>query len=156
MKNKTSIAALIIVGTFIVAGTYTAAAQTPSAVVADLYRQHDAKRSPFFQTKSRARVDKFFTKGLADMIWKDAKTSNGEVGALDGDPLYDAQDTKIRHFAIGNGTIKGDNATVRVTFTNFGKKEAIDFSLRKVGGAWKIDNILYGKGETLRKWLSAG
>ena len=66
---------------------------SPKALVADLYRQHNQKHSPFFQTRSRARVDQYFTKLLADLIWKDAHGSKGEVGALDGDPLYNAQDT---------------------------------------------------------------
>src|SRR5689334_3224246 len=96
-------------------------AGTPEAVVADLYKAHNAKRSPFFQTKNRALVDKYFTKPLADMIWKDAVTSKGEVGALDGDPLYNAQDIEIKNFAIGKADIKGDAATIRVTFTNLGK-----------------------------------
>ena len=90
------------------------------------------------------------------MIWKDAITSKGEVGALDGDPLYDTQDAKIRHFAVGKASIKGDTATVPVTFTNFGKKEKIDFSLKKVKGVWKIDNINYGSGGSLRKWFQEG
>ena len=131
-------------------------AQSPNAVVADLYKQHDAKRSPFFQTKSRARVDKYFTKGLADMIWKDAITSKGEIGALDGDPLYNTQDAKIRHFAVGKASVKGDSATVPVTFTNYDTKNKLDFSLKKVKGVWKIDNINYGSGENLRKWLKEG
>lgn len=156
MRNKIPFLALVVVGAFIVAGAHHATGQTPSALVADLYRQHDAKRSPFFQTKSRARVDKYFTKGLADLIWKDAKTANGEVGAFDGDPLYNAQDMKIRHFAVGSAIIKGHSAIVRVTFTNLGRKEAIDYWLMKVKGVWKIDNISYGKGETMRKWLTAG
>jgi len=58
---------------------------SPKALVADLYRQHNQKHSPFFQTRSRARVDQYFTKLLADLIWKDAHGSKGEVGALDGD-----------------------------------------------------------------------
>ena len=72
---------------------------TPEAMVADLYKQHDAKKSPFFQTKNRALVDKYFTKTLADLIWKDATTAKGEVGAIDGDPLYNAQDIEIKNFA---------------------------------------------------------
>lgn len=135
---------------------FAAQAQAPAAVVADLYKQHDAKRGPFFQTKSRSRVDKYFTKPLADMIWKDATTSKGEVGALDGDPLYDTQDAKIRHFAVGTAAVKGDSANVPVTFTNFGKKEKIDFSLKKVRGVWKIDNIVYATGGSLRKWFAEG
>src|SRR5690242_16060336 len=50
------------------------------AVVADLYKQHDAQKGPFFQSKDRAIVDKYFTKPLADLIWKDAITAGDEVG----------------------------------------------------------------------------
>ena len=154
MKRNITIFFLVIVA--LATSASASYAQSPDALVADLYKQHDAKRSPFFQTKSRARVDKYFTNGLADMIWKDAITSKGEVGALDGDPLYDTQDAKIRHFAVGKASIKGDTATVPVTFTNFGKKEKIDFSLKKVKGVWKIDNINYGSGGSLRKWFQEG
>src|SRR5689334_11223404 len=81
---------------------------TPETLVADLYKAHDAKQSPFFQKRSRARVDKYFTKRLADLIWKDVtKTPKGEVGKLDGDPLYNAQDMEIKAFAIGKATVKG-------------------------------------------------
>src|SRR4026207_34185 len=65
---------------------------SPRDLVAELYRQSARKRSPFFQTRSRALVNKYFEKDLGDLIWKDAIRSKGEVGALDGDPLYNAQD----------------------------------------------------------------
>lgn len=130
-----------------------APAVTPEAVVANLYKQHDAKKSPFFQTKNRPLVDKYFTKPLANLIWKDATASKGEVGAIDGDPLYNAQDMKIKNFAIGKGKVKGNAATVTVTFTNFGKKVTVTFVLKQVNAAWKIDNIKYGNGDSLMKWL---
>ena len=125
----------------------------PESVVADLYKAHDGKKSPFFQTKDRALVDKYFTKPLADLIWKDATSSKGEVGAIDGDPLYNAQDTEIKNFSIGKGDIKGETATVPVTFTNFGKKETITFALKQVAAAWKIDDIKYSNTDSLMKWL---
>jgi hypothetical protein len=126
---------------------------SPNALVADLYRVHDRKRSPFFQTRSRALLDKYFEKSLADMIWKDAVSSKGEVGALDGDPLYDAQDMEIKNFAIGDAVTKGDSATVPVTFENFGKNVTITFSLKQVNKVWKIDDIKYMRGDSLMKWL---
>jgi hypothetical protein len=126
----------------------------PEVLVAELYKQHDAKKSPFFQTKDRALVDKYFTKPLADLIWKDATTAKNEVGAIDGDPLYNAQETEIKNFSVGKGEIKGDKATVAVTFTNVGEKKTVNFELKQVGGSWKIDNILYGKGDSLMKWLT--
>ncbi len=126
----------------------------PNALVADLYRQHNLKRSPFFQTRSRARVDHYFTKRLADLIWKDARSSKGEVGALDGDPLYNAQDMKITRFSIGSPKYSNGKAEVSVSFENIGKKTEILFRLVKVGNGWKIDDIKYDDGTTLIGILS--
>jgi hypothetical protein len=68
------------------------AAQTrplaPDVVVKNLYAAHNAKRGPFFQTKNRALVNQYFQKELADLIWKDAVGSKGEVGVLNFDPMY--------------------------------------------------------------------
>ena len=89
------------------------------------------------------------------MIWKDLSTANGEVGAIDGDPLYNAQDTEIKKLLIGDAVIKGETGTVRVTFKNFGKKEAIDYSLKKTTKGWRIDDIIYNKDNSLRKWLKS-
>src|ERR1700681_1492244 len=93
---------------------------SPNALVADLYREHNRKHSPFFQTRSRALLYEYFEKSLADAIWKDAVKSKGEVGALDGDPLYDAQDMEIKKFAIGKASYESGKALVIVTFENFG------------------------------------
>lgn len=134
-------------------GSAESQTSSPEAVVTDLYKQHDAQKSPFFQTKNRGLVDKYFTKTLADLIWKDATTSKNEVGAIDGDPLYNAQDTEIKNLSVGKGEVKGDTATVVVTFTNFGDKKTVNFALKQAAGAWKIDNILYGDGDSLLKWL---
>ncbi|CAN5586417.1 hypothetical protein BH10ACI3_BH10ACI3_23000 [soil metagenome] len=139
-------------------GTPAAAAAESDAsivegLVADLYKQHDAKKSPFFQTKNRALVDKYFTKPLADLIWKDANNSSGEVGAIDGDPLYNAQDIEIKNFAVGKAELKGDLGTIPVTFTNYGIKQTITFAMKQVNKAWKIDDIKYGNGDSLMKWL---
>jgi len=120
----------------------------PDAVVAALYKQHKTS-SPFFQTRSRALVNKYFDKPLADLIWKDATTSKEEVGALDGDPLYNAQDTEIRKFLIGKPVISEGTAKIKVTFTNFNKKEEILFELVLKTTGWKVANITYGDGNSL-------
>src|ERR1041385_5040665 len=81
---------------------------SPDALVRDLYTAHTHKRSPFFQTRSRALLYKYFVKSLADLIWTDQKNSKGEVGVIDGDPLYDAQDMQIKKFAIGKPSYESD------------------------------------------------
>jgi hypothetical protein len=127
--------------------------KSPDALVADLYKAHNAKRSPFFQTRSRARVLQYFEKDLADLIWKDAVTSKGEVGVIDGDPLYDAQDMEIKKFAIGKPTIEGNNAKVAVTFENFGEKKTLVFLMVNGRAGWRIHDIDYGDHGTMRSWF---
>ena len=121
---------------------------SPRALVVDLYRQHKV-RSPFFQTRNRALVDKYFTKELADRLWRDAKSSRDEVGALDGDPLYNAQDMEIKKFSIGDATVSAGAATVPVTFENFGARHQIIFRLVATRGVWKISDIVWDDGATL-------
>ena len=143
------------------AAAQTAAQSTPAAqqttsadaLVKDLYQQHDKKNSPFFQTKDRALVDKYFEKSLADLIWQDANASSGEVGAIDGDPLYNAQDMEIKNFAVGQPKIENGKAKVEAAFENFGKKQTITFELVQKDANWKIEDINYGSAGTLRGWL---
>jgi hypothetical protein len=128
---------------------------SPNALVADLYREHDRKHSPFFQTRNRALLDKYFEKSLADAIWNDAVKSKGEVGALDGDPLYDAQDMEIKKFAIGKASYESGKARVIVTFENFGQPKSFVFSLVNGRTGWRINNIEYGEGRSLRGYLKS-
>ena len=128
---------------------------SPDALVANLYKANKQKRSPFFQTRSRALLYKYFEKSLADLIWKDAVHSKGEVGAIDGDPLYDAQDMEIRKFAIKKPRYEEGRALVDVTFENFGKPQTIMFIVVKGKTGWRIRDIVYSEGRTLRGELKA-
>jgi Protein of unknown function (DUF3828) len=147
------LAVLVLIASFSVFGQPGPTRMAPNALVADLYREHDRKHSPFFQTKSRALLDKYFTTSLAGMIWKDAVHSKGEVGALDGDPLYDAQDMEIKKFAIGKPVYEGGKARVNVTFENFAQPKSFTFTLINGRSGWRIDNIEYGEGRSLRGYL---
>lgn len=122
----------------------------PGALVGELYRARARGRGPFFQTKSRALVGKYFEKKLADLIWKDAVGSEGEVGALGADPLYDTQDdSDLKNLKVGEAVEKGGGAEVPVTFVNFGKRRKLVFLLVREGEAWKISDIRYEDGGTL-------
>ena len=125
----------------------------PDALVSELYRQHDRKHSPFYQTRDRALVERYFDKSTADLIWKDAVGSKGEVGALDADPLYDAQDTEIKKFSVGQPKYEDGRAEVTVSFENFGEKQKILFLLVSKDGTWKISDIKYSDGRTLKGML---
>lgn len=130
-------------------------ATTPDAVVKNLYAAKGAA-SPFFQKKSRALVDKYFTGELADLIWKDATSAGDGVGALDFNPLYYAQDDQITDLVIGKADADG---MVKVRFKNFGKADEIVYSLVRENTkskAWKIETVMYSDAEDLGAILSYG
>src|SRR6266403_5247617 len=153
-RSLVLVAALIVCAQFISVHGQTSRPSSPDALVRDLYRVHNQKHSPFFQTRSRALLDKYFEKSLADLIWKDAVTAKGEVGALDGDPLYNAQDIEIKNFAIGAANYGDGKAKVAVTFQNFGKSSTIVFILVNGRTGWRIYDVDWRDGNTLRKILT--
>ena len=124
---------------------------TPDVIVKSLYAAHEAGSSPFFQTKNRAAVDKYFRKDLADLIWKDAVAANGEVGAIDFDPLYGSQDPQITDFTIMETGWGGDSkfgpddeAVVQVTFKDSGKERMVSFQFKQgKDKKWKIYDVHY-------------
>ena len=148
---------LILVALFLCTGFSSAAQKrsgisgrtSPDALVAELYRQSERNHSPFFQTKNRALLDKYFVKDLAGLIWKDALNSRGEVGAIDGDPLFNAQDTEITKFSIHRPNYVNGKAEVVVSFENFRQNQEVRFSLVSTNTGWKIENIKYNDGSNL-------
>jgi len=167
MKIKILLLAALLVSSTSIGAAQTKARINPDTVVRNLYAARKRPATdPFFQTKSRARLNKYFTKDLGDLIWKDSVTSakSKEVGALDGDPLYNAQDMKITAFRIkppeyGEGNL--NLADVPVTFKNFGKEQTILFRLeRDSTGEWKISDIYYpgnpDDASSLTKMLKSG
>jgi hypothetical protein len=121
----------------------------PDALVKDLYKTHDKNSGAILDGKSRKLLDKYFDKTLADYIWKDLTTHKDEVGVLDFDPFYNAQDIEIKNFNVGAPKIEGDKATVPVTFQNFDRKDTLIYSLVRQNSAWKISDIKYTDGSTL-------
>lgn len=126
-----------------------AAAATPDAVVRDLYRVHRNGYGHVFEKEGRKYQQRFFDKQLADLIWKDlTQTPEGDVGNLDFDPLFNAQDTKITNFRVGAPAVNGDRANVLVTFNNFGQPNKLTFRMHKTSEGWKVENIFYhGNGD---------
>lgn len=147
-----SIVVVILAGLSVSATARQEAKSTNSmaarVVVVSLYNQHK-RRSPFFQTRSRALLDKYFTRELSQMLWDDAHSSGDEVGALDGDPLFNAQDMEIKNFSIHEGTGGTTAAEVPVSFENFGKKHQIIFRLVPLRAGWRIADLAYDDGATL-------
>ena len=148
LKSLVIIVAVVLSAALTIRATTKVPRPTPETVVANLYKQHQ-KASPFFQTRSRSILDKYFDKQLADLLWKDASTKREDVGPLNGDPLYNAQDMEIKNFVIGQATISGKTAKLKVSFVNFDRNEEIFFDLVSTPVGWKVSNLTYLDGTTL-------
>lgn len=130
-------------------------APAPDAVVRALYKVHRDGRGHVFEKRGRRHQQRFFDARLAGLIWKDlTETPEGEPGRIDFDPLYNAQDAQIKNFRVGAASVRGDAASVPVTFVNYDQRVRIDFRLVRTKAGWKVSNIVYGDDSDLLKILS--
>jgi hypothetical protein len=135
------------------AETSLPAATSPQKVVTALYTAHKGKADPFLYPASRKLLGAYFDKGLLSLFLKDQSESQGEVGKLDFDPLYDAQDFEIKDFSVALVAQQKDSAEVAASFKNMGTSERIVFLLSNTAQGWRITDSKYSDGRTLRAIL---
>ncbi len=154
------LAAVILWATFsfVVRAQSTSTKQfAPDVLVANLYRQNEK----VFQPRSRALLDKYFEKSLADLIWKALLRweSSGDSEIEDFDyVLYNfgaGGDVTVTKPIIGKPSYEGRNAQVNVSYTvssvgvpkSVRYKETIIFLLAAGETGWKIRDIKYDGGK---------
>jgi hypothetical protein len=131
---------------------------SPKDVVAQLYQAHRSKHDPLNETQLLSR---YFDAELLKLYLKDIREAKGEVGRLDGDPLYNAQDFQIKDFSISAPqTTQGPSRTgtetrVTVRFKNLGKSTRVEYVLSRTADGWRISDIRYDDGNSLKKILQA-
>jgi hypothetical protein len=128
---------------------------SPQDLLQSLYRLHDNGQGPFLDPAAKADRERFFTTELAHMLDQELNsTGDDEVGRLDFDPFYNAQDTEISGFDIAVPKVSGPQVTALVHFLNFGQSVEIGYRLIQDARGWRIDDIDYGDGHSLRKILA--
>jgi hypothetical protein len=138
------------------AATMLADELSPKDVVAQLYQAHRSKHDPLDETRSLSR---YFDAELLKLYLKDKREAKGEVGRLDGDPLYNAQEIQITNFSIsapqttGGPSRTGTETSVTVRFKNIGKSTRVEYVLNQTANGWKISDIRYDDGSSLKKIL---
>ena len=86
------------------AATTFAGELSPKDVVAQLYKAYGSEQSSAGETRLFSR---YFDDELLKLYLKDKREAKGEVGRLDGDPLYNAQEVQITDFSISAPKITG-------------------------------------------------
>jgi hypothetical protein len=126
---------------------------TGKELAAQLYKEHSGKFDPLQYPASKKRLLNYFYKPLLDLYLKDQENSKGEVGKIDFDPLYDAQDFEISDFKLVVLPNKKGLGYVAARFKNMGVDQEIIFALQRTKMGWRIADIKYKDGRSLRKIL---
>ena len=141
---------LVLLLTALAAANSIAGDLSPKDLVAQFYQAHRSKHDPLDET---ALLGRYFDPALLKLYLKDKREANGEVGRLDGDPLYNAQDMEIKDFSVSAPEITDGEARVTVNFKNLGKPTRVVYMLSRTANGWKISDIRYDDGSSLRKIL---
>ena len=139
------------------AATTFAGELSPKDVVAQLYKAYGTEQSSEGETRLFTR---YFDDELLKLYLKDVREAKGEVGRLDAVPLYNAQEIQITDFSISAPKITGPSRTgmealVTVRFKNIGKPTRVECVLRRTVHGWKISDIRYDNGYSLKKILQS-
>jgi len=132
------------------AATAFAGELSPKDLVAQLYQAHGSKHDPLDETQLLGR---YFDAALLKLYLKDKREAKGEVGRLDGDPLYNAQDIQIKDFSVSAPESAGSETRVTVHFKNIGKPTRIVYVLSQTADGLRISDIRYDDGSSLKKIL---
>jgi hypothetical protein len=109
------------------------------AFVEGVYRSYDpagpAAEPPWGERRCRTA----FSEGLCALLDADRRQAGGEVGRLDGDPLYDAQDISVTGLTFAE--LAG--GVVRASFRIGAEARRVDVVVVPAGEGWRIDDVRY-------------
>jgi hypothetical protein len=141
---------LVLIIWFLTAAASTAADLSAKDLIAQLYQAHRSKHDPLDETQLLGR---YFDAALLKLYLKDKREAKGEVGRLDGDPLYNAQDIQVSDFSVSAPETAGGETRVTVHFKNIGKPARLIYVLSRTADGWRISDIRYDDGSSLKKIL---
>ena len=130
------------------------AARDPAETVRALYTYHFAHDKGFTPAGVDERA-RWLTPDLAAQCraWFAKPSPPDEVPSIDGDPFTDSQEYPDT-FVVGTPTLRGDTALVPVAMRwSSGDRRVVTNVLHRVEGAWRVDDLRYEAGESLRALL---
>jgi hypothetical protein len=159
MKTKNI---LLSVCLLLLASNVFAQKQNATAAVREFYRFHLAHKD-IFNEREVARRLRFLTPRLQKLFNAELQRQRLYLKKYPGNkPYFEGLPfTPIEFcpndYSVGNGQIKGQTATVKVNFVygksscqaNDGTKIFYKISIKKIGGKWLIDDVVYDDGTTL-------
>jgi len=127
---------------------------SPQHLMRELYREHDQGNGPLLDPAASKERRVFFTESLASALDQELNRADPEeLGKLDFDPFYNAQDTELGDLDFAVAKVSGNRTFAIARFSNFGEPIEIVYTVVQDGRGWRIHDIDYGDGHTLRKLL---
>lgn len=120
------------------------AAISPEGLVRTLYEMDSIPVEP-------AMIRRYFTEEFVVGL----TPPSGEIGPVDFDYRYSAQDTEILHLIIEEVAAGPNGSRIEARFDNFGQPKVVAYDLcRRPAGGWRITNVSSdGDGWSLREIL---
>ncbi|MFS8147963.1 DUF3828 domain-containing protein [Rhizobium sp. BR 249] len=116
--------------------------KTPKALLQALYTF-----DPTSSDNTPSPYSAFFSDHLNELLQTDLdNTEEGEVGAIDFDPVIAGQDGEASDVRIGQPILMDGRAELEVEFRN-GEKVTLYYTLVKEHGGWKVEDIANQQGE---------
>ena len=125
----------------------------PAVVVRALFADH-FKHDMGFTKASVARKARWLSTDFLNLINAelDRPRSSDEVPKIGGDPFTDSQEYPKR-FVVGKAEIRGDVTRIPVIFTGNGRRRTVAVKMRKTPEGWRVDDLIFEDGRTLRSLL---
>lgn len=145
----------VVLALALAAGAADAEESPPAGIAQEFFAYH-FKHDMGFDKKAVANRAKWLTADLLKLCHEyfARPSSPDEVPPIDGDPFTDSQEYPNK-FSVGEPKIDGDQARVPVTFSwpESTPARAVTLVLVRGRGAWRIDDVSYESGPTLRALL---
>ncbi len=122
-------------------------AERPEVVVQGLYRS--ALEHFGFSPDTVKACQPWVTPELYARLWKKVNepVPKGDAPDIEGDVFLDSQDPPIK-FGVGQAAINSTKAQVGVMLIwpgASGERRQVSVLLKRIDGAWKVDDVNYGK-----------
>ena len=129
-------------------------AETPERFLHRLYAPYEKGHAPNPTGRIAASI---FAPPLLALIRRDAALAHGEVGTLDYDPICSCQDYgPFKSLTISAAPPVGDKAQATVSWKSFNDSVTAKYELVRIGGSWRIADIITKDVPSLRDLLVKG
>ena len=151
MPLRAALPYLLLSGLVIASAAQAQDAKSAESFLRTIYASYKATGHPLDLAGPKAET--ILDPSLAALMRTDQKLADGEVGAMDSDPICACQDFDIRGISVAVTPDGAGKAKAAASFKNFGKATRVELDLVASGGGWRIFDIHEEDMPSLRKLL---